>query len=139
MKPHDIGKFTAFLDRYIQTFLETDPSALRGMYCEGEMVYFDNHAGSDSFLLDDHIAKVAEFLKSGQASQVFYKEPIVYEDARSACLITWFRYDGQGEFKMRTTFYLESSGCDDWKIRHVHCSEIPSKRSEEEVRTPLVR
>lgn len=139
MKPESIDTFTIFLDRYIQAFLETDPSALRSMYCEGEMIYFDNHSDCDTFLLDDHISKVAEFLKSGNASQVFYKEPIVYADAHSACLITYFRYDGQDEYKIRTTFYLESPKPNEWKIRHVHCSELPSKRYEEEIRNKIVR
>lgn len=137
MRSENIDTFTKLLDTYNECFLSRDAASLRNMYSEnGDIIFFDNHSDCDSTDIEDHISKVASFFRSGNMSHVQYKKPVVYETSDSACVITGYRYDGQDAFTVRATFYLEKEN-DEWKIRHIHCSEIPHKKTEDEVRVKI--
>jgi len=134
MRSENITPFIKLLDKYNECFLNRDETSLRNMYSEnGDIIFFDNHSDCDSTTMEDHISKVVSFFGSGNMSEAQYKKPVVYETSDSACVITYYQYDGQDAFSVRATFYFEKEN-DEWKIRHIHCSEVPVKKAEDEVR-----
>ena len=114
------------LERYNQAFYQRDLEALRALYVsDGEVPYFDNHAGCDSPDLADHLCKVAAFLAGGEV------EPLAIEGVRffvhgdAGCVVATVRYTGRPAPRVRGSFFVERRG-QAWKIRHVHFSDDPN-------------
>ena len=122
-----LAVFRKVLDDYDRCFCHRDIDALRELYAsDGDITFFDNHSGCDSFDLDDHIKKAHAFFQTGTIVNISSENMIVYENADSACIIVKHRYSNKLKPGVRATYFLEKEN-HTWKIRHIHCSFDPNE------------
>jgi hypothetical protein len=129
----EAAPFRALLDAYNRCFLDRDLAALRALYVrDGEVVYFDNHAGCDSTSLDKHLEKVGAFFAHGKATESGGVEPLlsegftVFAGDAAAVMTVVLRYTSAPKPGVRSTFVLEPEA-GDWRIRHLHFSFDPGE------------
>lgn len=129
----EAAPFRAVLDAYNRCFLERDLLGLRNLYSsDGDVVYFDNHAGCDSASLEDHLAKVGDFLAGGKQTESGGVEPLVMEnvsvfaDAACALITLTCRYASTPVPGVRSTFVLQKEAAGR-RIRHIHFSFDPNE------------
>ena len=124
----EIEPFKRMIDEYSNCFYQRDLESLRKLYVsDGDVIYFDNHAGCDSTNLADHLTKVGKFFETGRIEELISEDICVYQHGDSACLLIKYRYPSKPRPCVRTTYLLENHD-HQWKIRHIHCSFDPNEQ-----------
>ena len=122
-----LEEFEQLLKQYNQCFYERDIESLRNMYVpDGNVIYFDNHANSDSSGIEAHLTKVKEFFDNGSIVQLLSENLAVYQFGDAACMIVTLRYSNNPKPGVRASFFLEKHLLQ-WKIRHIHFSTDPNE------------
>jgi len=117
---------------YNECFMRRDLEALRQLYVDdGSFIYFDNHANCDSKMLEDRLAKVGEFFKTGEIVNLDTEVLGCIVQEESATIAAHVRYKQEKSVpRVRVSAFLERYG-DDWKIRHLHYSTDPNQAVDE--------
>ncbi|KAI9134699.1 nuclear transport factor 2 family protein [Acaryochloris sp. CCMEE 5410] len=122
-----LEEFEQFLRQYNQCFYDRNLAALRNLYVDdGQITYFDNHAGCDATDLDHHLQQVSQFFATGTIVELVTEGMHVFQVGEAACVIAKVRYSNQPRPGVRSTFFLERDQ-HAWKIRHIHFSTDPNE------------
>lgn len=133
----DADAIRAVIEAYNGCFYRRDLAGLRALYAaDGDIVYFDNHAGCDAEALDAHVAAVGAFFATGKETESGGIEPLLVENFRAwagadAALATaMVRYQSAPRPGVRASFVLErppDAPARGWLIRHIHYSFDPGE------------
>jgi len=78
--------FVDLIDAYNQSFYDKDVDAFRSLHIrDNNLVFFDNHAGCDSFSYQNHEDNVRTFFESGKISQLTKENIRVFQAGDMAC------------------------------------------------------
>lgn len=130
----EAAPFRALLDAYNRCFYDRDLPGLRALYAgDGDVIYFDNHAGCDSSGLAHHLEQVGAFFASGKQTESGGIEPLldeglaVFASESAAVMTVMLRYASAPRPGVRATFVLQRED-NSWRIRHIHFSFDPGEQ-----------
>ena len=92
---------------------------------DGQVTYFDNHAGCDASGIEAHLRLVVAFFAKGEIPTLGIESCHGHVNGESACMVATVKYTGRVAPLVRASFMLEREG-GQWRIRHIHFSDDPN-------------
>jgi hypothetical protein len=130
----ETAPFRTLLDAYNRCFYDRDLLGLRALYAaDGDLIYFDNHAGCDSAGLAHHLEQVRRFFANGKQSesggieQLLDEGLAVFAADAAAVMTVILRYASAPRPSVRATFVVLRED-NAWRIRHIHFSFDPGEQ-----------
>lgn len=122
-----VDEFSALIDACNRCFYNRDIAALKRLYvADGDVRYFESHAGCDSLTLTDHLGKVEACFRSGAVEPLPVQDLAAHQAGDGACVSLVLRYRSRPRPGVRTALYLDRErGA--WRTRHAHHSFDPNQ------------